>query len=78
MRTICFTKREMQAFADASGDVNPPHMEDQTVAPRRFEAPVVYGVLGVLAALGALKDRSGSVLRALDANFHRPLFVDSR
>jgi hypothetical protein len=78
VRVICFTQREMEAFADASGDLNPLHRDDQVAATGRFEAPVVYGVLGVLAALEALSVRSGLVLHALDASFHRPLFVDSR
>jgi NAD(P)-dependent dehydrogenase (short-subunit alcohol dehydrogenase family) len=77
-RTICFTKGEMELFAEASGDLNPLHLQDQTVASGRFEAPVVYGVLGVLAALGALRARPGLALHAIDASFNRPLFAEHR
>jgi NAD(P)-dependent dehydrogenase (short-subunit alcohol dehydrogenase family) len=78
VHTICFTEQEMEAFADASGDVNPLHLNDKVVVAGGFEAPVVYGVLSVLAALSALKDRPGQVLRRVDASFNRPLFVGSR
>ena len=75
MPTICFTQEDMDRFAHASGDVNPLHVDRVAGEVRRIEAPVVYGVLGVLAAIGALQAQPDTVLHRLEASFSRPLFV---
>lgn len=75
MHTICFTENEMAAFAAASGDVNPIHINESVSRAEPFEAPVVYGVLGVLAVLGTVNVRPGRVLRLVDATFSHAMLV---
>jgi hypothetical protein len=65
----------MAAFADASGDVNPIHADESSSSRRSFDAPVVYGVLGIMEALGAVDIRAGQVLHSLDATFSHPMLV---
>jgi NAD(P)-dependent dehydrogenase (short-subunit alcohol dehydrogenase family) len=73
---IRFTAAEMDAFANASGDRNPVHLDGPAGMAGGFEAPVVYGALAVLRTLAALPPRRDAMLRTLDATFHRPLFVE--
>jgi NAD(P)-dependent dehydrogenase (short-subunit alcohol dehydrogenase family) len=77
VHTICFTEQEMAAFADASGDVNPIHMNKAASGADPFEAPVVYGVLGVLASLGKVNLSPGRVVRVIDATFNHAMLVDN-
>jgi NAD(P)-dependent dehydrogenase (short-subunit alcohol dehydrogenase family) len=65
----------MDRFACASGDRNPLHAERAAGETRRHEAPIVYGVLSVLAAIGAAQVAPGRALCRVDASFSHPLFV---
>jgi NADP-dependent 3-hydroxy acid dehydrogenase YdfG len=75
---ICIGEEEMEAFARASGDLNPVHLPGPSTAEGLFDAPVAYGSLGVLAALAAAVEDSDRGLQALEATFTRPLRVGTR
>jgi hypothetical protein len=63
----------LEAFARASGDVNPIHLEGAPAPASPFEAPVAYGALAALIAAGKLIEDSDRGLQVLDAIFARPL-----
>lgn len=65
----------MEAFARASGDVNPVHLPGSPASDSPFEAPIVYGVLAALAAVGEVAEERDRGLHGLEATFLRPLRV---
>lgn len=73
MAAIRIGREEMGAFARASGDYNPVHLPGPIPSESPLEAPVVYGVLASLAAVGKMAANSDRGLRALEATFVRPL-----
>lgn len=70
---ISFSVAELERFAAATGDRNPLHCCDDYARRTPFGSRVVFGMLGVLRALPALRG-SGAPTR-LRAQFHRPLFT---
>ncbi len=65
----------VELFADASGDRNPLHLSDEYARRTSYGEPVVFGMLGVLACLGALPPRAGSTLARLVVDFPSPMFT---
>jgi len=64
---------DMELFARASGDVNPLHVSAEYARRTPFGEPVVYGVLGALAACARLRERPGSALESIALEFLGPL-----
>jgi len=74
-RTLRFDDDDLHHFAHASRDENPLHRDPRYARATAFGAPVVYGALGGLAALGQLAPRPGQQLSRLALEFAGPLFV---
>ncbi len=72
---IVFTEPMMTAFAAASHDVNPLHTDPNYAARTPFGYPVVYGVLGLLAALRNVLRTMPICITHLQADFVRPLHL---
>lgn len=72
---IVFTESMMRAFADASHDINPLHTDAVYAARTPFGFPVVYGVLGLLAAMRNVLRTLPIRITRLRADFIRPLYV---
>ncbi len=70
-----FTDDDLALFAAASRDENPLHRDPAYARTTVFGAPVVYGALATLAALGRLSPRPGQRLVRLSVEFAGPLFV---
>ncbi|HWI60804.1 MAG TPA: SDR family NAD(P)-dependent oxidoreductase, partial [Symbiobacteriaceae bacterium] len=70
-----FTQADLDLFCAASHDRNPLHRSPEYARRTAFGQPVVYGVLGALAGLGALPGRPGERLAGLTLEFMHPLFV---
>jgi acyl dehydratase len=72
-----FTLEDQRAFARASGDANPLHVDPVAARRTMFGAPVVHGVHLVLWALdtGAARARARWTLERLQAQFHRPCYL---
>jgi NAD(P)-dependent dehydrogenase (short-subunit alcohol dehydrogenase family) len=69
-----FSARQVAAFADASYDRNPLHLDADYARRSQFGRPVVYGVAAVLYALGRWANGRHFQLRRLRAVFRKPLF----
>lgn len=71
-----FTSEHIEAFAGLSGDRNPLHC-DQTYASRtQFGRIVVFGMATVLIALSRWANGRAFVLKTIQGEFSRPVFLD--
>jgi NAD(P)-dependent dehydrogenase (short-subunit alcohol dehydrogenase family) len=66
---------DVSRFSAASFDRNPLHVSADYARRTPYGEPVIFGVLGLLAALGLTSPRPGYALRRLSADFQGPLFV---
>jgi NAD(P)-dependent dehydrogenase (short-subunit alcohol dehydrogenase family) len=73
--TICFTTQDLELFSAASHDRNPLHISEQYAHTTPYGEPVVFGILGALAALGHLPDRQSMVLASVSLEFRNPMAV---
>ena len=73
--TISFTGEDLARFSAASHDHNPLHVSEEYARATPYGEPVVFGILGVLAALGQLPDRPHHRLQSLSVEFRNPLTV---
>lgn len=65
------------AFLAASHDRNPLHLDAAYATRTQFGQPIVYGICGVLAALGGWAAGRNVTLRQLRVRFERPLLYDT-
>jgi FkbH-like protein len=75
---VVFDEADVALFSAASHDRNPLHLSDEYARTTPFGRPVVFGILGVLAALSRLPDDPGGVLLDVDVEFRQPLSVGVR
>jgi NAD(P)-dependent dehydrogenase (short-subunit alcohol dehydrogenase family) len=73
--TVCFTKEDLALFSAASHDRNPLHVSDKYARSTPYGRPVVFGVLGALAALGHLPNRTDLSLGRVALEFRNPMTV---
>jgi NAD(P)-dependent dehydrogenase (short-subunit alcohol dehydrogenase family) len=72
---IRFDQEDVAAFARASGDVNPLHVDPQAARRSPFGGCVVHGCLLGIGMLGSLPDAVLASVRSLDLSFSSPLLV---
>ena len=72
---IRFDQEDVAAFARASGDVNPLHVDPQAARRSPFGGCVVHGCLLGIGMLGSLPDALLASVRSLDLSFSSPLLV---
>lgn len=75
MTSVCFTTQDLALFSAASHDRNPLHISDEYARATPYGEPVVFGILGALAALGHIPDRNDMVLKAVSLEFRNPMTV---
>ena len=80
--SACFTKTITEAdvvgFADASGDRNPLHLDEDYASRTRFGRRVAHGVLSagmISAVLGNNLPGLGTIFVELSVRFVRPVFL---
>jgi 3-hydroxybutyryl-CoA dehydratase len=72
---------KVDAFASATGDYNPIHVDADYAAKSQFEKKIVHGVLltGIISGmLGTKLPGLGTVAREMSAKFTRPAFVGDK
>lgn len=74
MHRATFTDADAHLFGAASHDRNPLHADEAYAHRTAFGEPVIFGVLGALAALGQVSIPAGHRIRRLVVEFPRPLF----
>src|SRR5262245_31278238 len=72
---IRFEPSDLDRFARASRDLNPLHRSASYARRSAFGEPVVYGVLGAVAALALLGPRRDSELMSLSVEVPSPMFT---
>ncbi|MBX3237771.1 MAG: SDR family NAD(P)-dependent oxidoreductase [Nitrospiraceae bacterium] len=75
MTSIRFLQQDLILFSAASHDRNPLHLSEGYARSTPYAEPVVFGVLGFLAALGQLPDQDSHRLHALSVEFRNPLVM---
>jgi 3-hydroxybutyryl-CoA dehydratase len=71
------TQADIEAFAGATGDRNPLHLDDAFARRSRFGRPIAHGTLvaGVIsAALGMVLPGPGAIYLSQTLKFLRPVF----
>ncbi|EPA1042955.1 MaoC family dehydratase [Enterobacter bugandensis] len=79
----CYTKKitdsDIMAFANASGDMNPVHTDDEAAKSSIFKQRIAHGILvsGLISAVLANKlPGAGSIYLAQTLKFIKPTFID--
>jgi len=78
-----FTKtifeEDVQAFAAASGDTNPLHLDDEFASKTRFKGRIAHGTLvGGLISAGLARLPGLTIYLSQDLEFHNPVRVGDR
>ena len=77
-RTKTFTDADVRAFAQASGDTNPVHLDDAYAAGTRFERRIVHGMLtaGLISAvIGTDLPGEGTIYMHQSLTFKAPVYL---
>jgi len=70
---------DVRAFAAASGDTNPLHLDDEFAGKTRFESRIAHGTLvGGLISAGLARLPGLTVYLSQDLEFHNPVRVGDR
>jgi 3-hydroxybutyryl-CoA dehydratase len=76
--TLTLTEEHVEAFAKATGDFNPLHMDQEYAEQTPFGKRIAHGVLlnGIISGiLGTKMPGLGTVAREMNAKFSRPAFI---
>ena len=71
------TDRDIQAFADVTGDHNPLHLDDEYAAKTRFGSRIAHGMLSASLISSVLANElpgAGSVYLGQTLKFVKPVF----
>lgn len=77
-RTKTITDADVQAFAQASGDTNPIHLDDEYAAATQFGRRIAHGMLTasvISAILGNDLPGQGTIYLGQDLKFKAPVFI---
>lgn len=70
----CFTKREVEQFADLTRDYNPVHFEERFTRAKKLKGPICHGLL-VASILTEIGGQIGWLASGMDFHFLRPVYV---
>ena len=73
-----FTDADVRAFAEASGDHNPVHLDDDYAQTTRFGKRIAHGMLvaGLISAvLGTQLPGPGTIYLGQELNFKAPVYI---
>ena len=79
-KELVFSREQVTAFATASGDVNPIHLDDLAARAAGFEGRISHGVLAAAELsriLGTDVPGPGTIFSRLDMAFLRPVIAGS-
>lgn len=78
-RTKTITDADIRAFAQASGDTNPIHLDETFAATTRFGRRIAHGMLTaslISAVLGNDLPGTGTIYLSQSMSFKAPVFLD--
>ena len=76
-REYTITESEVRAFADASGDHNPLHLDEEYAQGTRFGRRIAHGMLlgsYISALIGMELPGEGTIYMKQELNFQRPVY----
>ena len=78
--TFSYSQKQVNRFAEVTGDNNPLHSDEKYAATTMFKRPIMHGFLGgsVFSKIfGTLFPGEGTIYMNQTMNFMRPMFVDT-
>lgn len=78
--TFRFTQKEVELFAQVTGDKNPVHLDADYAAKTMFKRPIMHGFLGgsvFSKVFGTLFPGEGTIYLKQSMAFMRPMFVET-
>lgn len=75
---VLITHERIMAFADASGDFNPLHIDEQFANASAYRGRVAHGLLSasfVSAVVGTILPGPGAIYLGQTLNFHKPVRI---
>ena len=77
--TFSYSQRDVIAFAQITGDINPLHLDADFAAQTIYKKPIIHGFLSASVfskILGTAFPGNGTIYLAQNLKFVRPMFVD--
>lgn len=77
--TRTLTEKDVQAFADLTGDNNPLHMDERYAGQTRFKNRVVHGMLTssfLSTVIGTILPGPGALYLSQELNFKKPVMIN--
>ena len=74
-----YNQEQVNAFANATGDQNPIHLDEEYARKTIFKKPIIHGFLGgsvFSKVFGTLNPGEGTIYLKQSMTFHKPMFVD--
>lgn len=75
-----FSQKEVDQFAEVTGDKNPVHTDAAFAATTMFKRPIMHGMLGAALfskVFGTLFPGEGTIYLKQSLNFLKPMYVDT-
>ncbi len=75
-----FSQKEVEQFAQVTGDKNPVHLDAEYAATTMFKKPIMHGMLSASLfskVFGTLFPGEGTIYLKQSLNFLRPMYVDT-
>ena len=75
-----FSQADVVAFANATGDKNPVHLDETYAATTMFKRPIMHGMLSASLfskVFGTLFPGEGTIYLKQTLNFLKPMYVDT-
>src|ERR1700739_1224712 len=75
-----FSQADVIAFANATGDKNPVHLDEAFAAKTQFKRPIMHGMLSASLfskVFGTLFPGEGTIYLKQSLNFLKPMYVDT-
>jgi len=75
-----FSQADVIAFANATGDKNPVHIDADYAAKTQFKRPIMHGMLSASLfskVFGTLFPGEGTIYLKQSLNFLKPMYVDT-
>ena len=76
-----FSQSDVEAFAKASGDFNPIHLDDEYAKKTIFGRTILHGFLGgsvFSKVFGTINPGNGTIYLNQSMSFFRPMFIGER